>query len=269
MNTGLAGKSVIVTGGTSGIGRAAAAAFLAEGCKVAVCDFRQELIDQINCRKDRKDPAHVGFVADVTEPEQMKALLDRVESRFGGVDVMVNNAGVGNPYGFTFIPDAQWTKVMNVNLKAVISCCNLAIPYLERRGGCIVNTSSLGGRITSTVRSIYGVTKAGVTMYTKLLARELAPRGIRVNGVAPGMIRTDMVVQNNRGLKDIDVLGSSSVMQRLGEPSEIAAGMVFLASELARGVTGQVLEITGGKCIVQDPGWSWQQKEKKGETDGT
>lgn len=265
MKTGLAGKSVIVTGGTSGIGRAAADAFLAEGCRVAVCDFRQDLIDEINCRNNSN---HMGFVADVTKPEQIKALLDCVETRFGGVDVMVNNAGVGNPYGFTFMPDVQWTKVMDVNLKAVISCCNLAIPYLERRRGCILNTSSLGGRITSTVRSIYGVTKAGVTMYTKLLAKELAPRGIRVNGVAPGMIRTDMVVQNNKNLKDINVLGGSSVMQRLGDPSEIAAGMVFLASELAQGITGQVLEITGGKCIVQDPAWSWQQKIKKEETDG-
>lgn len=257
MNTGLAGKSVIVTGGTSGIGKAAAEAFLAEGCRVAVCDFREDLIEGIN-RRD--DPSLFGAVADVTAPEQVAALLNRVEARFGGVDVMVNNAGVGNPYGFTTMPDGQWDKVINVNLKAVLSCCALAIPHLERRGGCILNTSSLGGRITSTVRSIYGVTKAGVSMYTRLLARELAPRGIRVNAVAPGMIRTDMVSQNNRHLKDINVLGGSSVMQRLGEPAEIAAGMVFLASDLARDVTGQVLEITGGKCIVQDPAWSWQQK---------
>lgn len=256
MNTGLAGKSVVVTGGTSGIGKAAAEAFLAEGCRVTVCDFRQDMIDQVN---SRNDPNQFGFAADVTCSEQMCALLDRVQERFGGVDVMVNNAGVGNPCGFTTMPDEQWDKVVNVNLKAVISCCNLAIPYLTGRGGCILNTSSLGGRITSTVRSIYGVTKAGVSMYTRLLARELSGQGIRVNAVAPGMIRTDMVTQNNRHLKDINVLGGSSVMQRLGEPAEIAAGMVFLASDLARGVTGQVLEITGGKCIVQDPAWSWQQ----------
>ena len=101
--------------------------------------------------------------------------------------------------------------------------------------------------------------EAGVSMYTRPLARELSSQGIRVNAVAPGMIRTDMVAQNNRHLKDINVLGGSSVMLRLGEPAEIAAGMVFLASDLARGVTGQVLEITGGKCIVQDQAWSWQQ----------
>ena len=256
MNTGLAGKSVIVTGGTSRIGNAAAEAFLSEGCQVTVCDLRPELIDQIN---GKNDPAQFGFLANVTVPDQVHALLERVQARFGGVDVMVNNTGVGNSYGFTFMPDEQWDKVVNVNLKAVISCCNLAIPYLKQRGGCILNTSSLGGRITSTVRSIYGVTKAGVSMYTRLLARELSSQGIRVNAVAPGMIRTDMVAQNNRHLKDINVLGGSSVMQQLGEPAEIAAGMVFLASDLARGVTGQVLEITGGKCIVQDPAWSWQQ----------
>ena len=189
MNTGLAGKSVVVTGGTSGIGKAAAEAFLAEGCRVTVCDFRQDMIDQVN---SRNDPNQFGFAADVTCSEQMCALLDRVQERFGGVDVMVNNAGVGNPCGFTTMPDEQWDKVVNVNLKAVISCCNLAIPYLTGRGGCILNTSSLGGRITSTVRSIYGVTKAGVSMYTRLLARELSGRGIRVNAVAPGMIRTDI-----------------------------------------------------------------------------
>lgn len=117
MKTGLAGKSVIVTGGTSGIGRAAADAFLAEGCRVAVCDFRQDLIDEINCRNNSN---HMGFVADVTKPEQIKALLDCVETRFGGVDVMVNNAGVGNPYGFS-----HGTVQQNAGqISALIACCN-------------------------------------------------------------------------------------------------------------------------------------------------
>ena len=180
MNTGLAGKSVVVTGGTSGIGKAAAEAFLAEGCRVTVCDFRQDMIDQVN---SRNDPNQFGFAADVTCSEQMCALLDRVQERFGGVDVMVNNAGVGNPCGFTTMPDEQWDKVVNVNLKAVISCCNLAIPYLTGRGGCILNTSSLGGRITSTVRSIYGVTKAGVSMYTRLLTRMPRPDNSRASSL--------------------------------------------------------------------------------------
>lgn len=99
------------------------------------------MIDQVN---SRNDPNQFGFAADVTCSEQMCALLDRVQERFGGVDVMVNNAGVGNPCGFTTMPDEQWDKVVNVNLKAVISCCNLAIPYLTGRGGCILNTSFPG-----------------------------------------------------------------------------------------------------------------------------
>ncbi len=256
MDNKLTGKSVIITGGTSGIGKAAAEAFLAEDCKVTVCDFRADLIDEVNAQNN---PNLYGVVADMTAIQQVRALLAATEKRYGGIDIMVNNAGVGNPYGYLTMDDQQWHKVMDINLKAVIASCNEVIPYLKKRGGgVILNTSSLGGRITSTVRSIYGLTKASITAYTKVLAAELASENIRVCGVAPGMIKTDMVVVNNRHLQDINVLGRSSVMQRLGETSEIASGMVFLASDWAKHVNGEIIEITGGKCIVQDPDYSWK-----------
>lgn len=161
-----------------------------------------------------------------------------------------------------WLPDLQddlWAREIDVNLTAVSEACRLVLPYFRKTGsGCILSTSSLCGRIAATVRSIYAVTKAGVNAYTKALALELTPWHVRVNAVAPGMVGTDMVKANHPDPEDYRSLGGSAMLQRMGEPEEIAAAMVFLASDLSRGINGQVIEVTGGKCVVQDPAYSWQ-----------
>ena len=173
--------------------------------------------------------------------------------------MLINNAGMGCPDGFLTLQDDLWAREIDVNLTAVSEACRLVLPYFRKAGsGCILSTSSLCGRIAATVRSIYAVTKAGVNAYTKALALELAPWHVRVNAVAPGMVGTDMVKANHPDPEDYRSLGGSAMLQRMGEPEEIAAAMVFLASNLSRGINGQVIEVTGGKCVVQDPAYSWQ-----------
>ena len=258
MNINLKGKVAVITGGTSGIGAAATNLFLESGASVCVCDVRQDLIDQINERAISMHLPLSGIVADITNHSQMENLLNRTIEKFGKIDIFINNAGMGCPDGFLTINDNLWFREINVNLSAVIDACNLIIPYFERQGyGCILSTSSLCGRIAATVRSIYAITKCCVNVYTSSLAEELADKNIRVNAIAPGMVGTDMVKKNHPDPDDYRSLGKSSMLQRMGEPEEIAAAMVFLASDLASGITGEVLEVTGGKCVVQDPDYSW------------
>lgn len=260
MNRKLKDKVVIITGGTSGIGAAAADLFLAEEAKVVVCDFRQDLIDSVNERAAAENLRLLGVVADITNTDQMKHLFKVTKETFGKIDVLINNAGMGCPDGFLTIQDDFWFREINVNLTAIINACNLVIPYFEEQGsGCIISTSSLCGRIAATVRSIYAITKAGVNAYTKALAMELADKNIRVNAVAPGMVGTDMVKKNHPDPDDYRSLGKSAMLQRMGETEEIAAAMVFLASAQAAGINGEIIEVTGGKCVVQDPDYSWTQ----------
>ena len=260
MNTNLNGKVVVITGGTFGIGRAAAELFLKEGCKVVVCGSRPDPVAQLNREALQRRVPLLGVAVNVADSAALEQLFRTTEQAFGGIDILLNNAGIGCADGFMTLTDEYWRRSLQINLIAVTEGCRMVIPYLRKRGGgCIINTSSLGGRIGSTGRSIYSVTKAGVNAYTRALALELEDDNIRVNAVAPGMIGTDMVKKNHPDPDDYRSLGRSAVLQRMGEPEEIAATMVFLASDAARGMTGQILEVTGGKCVVQDPDYSWHQ----------
>lgn len=259
MDTGLRNKVVVITGGTRGIGYAAAELFLREGACVAVCGSNEKLVAQINARAEQEALPLLVVTADITSAPQLKHLFSEAERRFGRIDVLINNAGMGCPDGFLTLQDDLWAREIDVNLTAVSEACRLVLPYFRKTGsGCILSTSSLCGRIAATVRSIYAVTKAGVNAYTKALALELTPWHVRVNAVAPGMVGTDMVKANHPDPEDYRSLGGSAMLQRMGEPEEIAAAMVFLASDLSRGINGQVIEVTGGKCVVQDPAYSWQ-----------
>lgn len=258
MGTNLKDKVVIITGGTRGIGATAVELFLKEGAKIALCGSNQELIKKINKRAVDEQLPLLGVVADITNTAQMKYLFEHTINTFGQIDILINNAGMGCSDGFLTVEDDFWFREIDVNLNAVINACNMIIPYFEKgNGGCIICISSLCGRIASTARSIYAITKACVNTYAKTLAEELREKNIRVNAIAPGMVGTDMVKKNHPDPEDYRSLGKSAMLQRMGEPEEIAAVMVFLASDLAKGITGEILEVTGGKCVVQDPDYSW------------
>jgi len=258
MDTNINGKVVIITGGTSGIGEAAAELFLAAGASVSVCDFREDLICEVNDRAKKEGEKLLAVKADITDAQQIKHLFSETIDRFGRIDVLINNAGMGCPDGFLTMSDDLWNKEIELNLCAIVNACELILPYFKEQGsGCIVSTSSLCGRISATVRSVYAVTKACVNVYTKALASEAEEYGIRVNAVAPGMVGTEMVKKNHPDPDDYKSLGKSAMLQRMGETYEIAEGMLFLASDLASGLNGEIIEVTGGKCVVQDPEFSW------------
>lgn len=257
MDLNLKGKTVVITGGATGIGRAAAQEFLREGANVAVLGRRLEPLKEF-----AEEMAREGFdicyeSCDVTDPEGVEAYARRVRERFGSLDVWVNNAGIAINKPFLDFTGEDWERISAINLKAVIDCTQIAARLMkEEGGGVILNASSFCARIPHANGVLYAATKAAVSNLTRSTAAALAPYGIRVVGYIPGMIVTpiseEMVAQyQEKFTKDI-------ALGRLGRPEDLAKPLVFLASDAARYITGIDLEISGGKFTVQDCAMPWR-----------
>lgn len=243
-------RTVIVTGASRGIGQATAESFAAQGCNVVVTSRRQDTLDQVAAGIKAAYPqvdvlacaAHVGI------PEQAAACVDTALERFGRVDVLVNNAGT-NPY-FGPLVDldlARAEKTVQVNQYAVVLWTQLVWKaWMAERGGAIVNVASVGGLLTEPGIGYYNATKAAVIHLTRQLAQELAP-GVRVNAVAPGVVRTHLARALWENFED--QLKAGLPLRRIGEPSDIADVITFLAGPGARWMTGQTLVIDGGAQI--------------------
>jgi len=262
MDLGLKDKVVIITGGSSGIGAATALAFAAEGSKVAICARTASDVNAlIATGRDRGFDIY-GESVDVTNTDQLGTFVENVVKKYGSLNIMFNNAGAGNSVYLMDLTREQWDKCIAVNLTAVWEGCKFAVPHIKAAGGgSIVSTTSLAARIPSTRRAIYAIAKAGVSSMTAMLASELAKDNIRVNAVSPGVVMSVMVKRS----MDLDpnydhnYLTRSAMMQRLGEPEEVAGGVLFLCSDMASFITGEVLDISGGKFRVQDPWCSWER----------
>ncbi len=238
------GRVAVITGGTSGIGAAIARRLVSEGAKVVLAARRSEpgqaLVQELGSERA------VFFPCDVTEPAQVQALIAESTARFGGLDLLINNAGQAR-VGTTLDLDARtWHELMNVNLHAVFYACQAAIPQLQRRGGgSIVNVASISGLAADYGLPAYCAAKAAVINYTRALALDHAAAGIRANVVCPGLIDTPMT-----GF--VDRLGArpewtrSIPLRRAGTPDEIAAVVAFVASDEASFMTGSVLTADGG-----------------------
>jgi len=244
--TAVPGRVILVTGGSRGIGRAIALAFSSPGDAVAVNyrndhDAASETVAEIR----RHGAEAESFQADVADLEQVRSMTDAVVSRFGRIDVLVNNAG-GNRDGFLAMmsPD-DWNSVIDVNLKGVFHCCKAVTRLMmaERRG-TIVNVSSLSGITGLPGQTNYAAAKGGVNAFTRALAQELAPFGIRVNAVAPGLVETDLV--SSMSPERRENLLRNIPMRRMGTPGEVAAVVRFLASDDASYLTGEIIKVTGG-----------------------
>ncbi len=241
--------TVLITGAATGIGRAAALLFAADGYNVAVHYNKSEkealaLCEQIAAQGGRA----VTVRADVADAAQVNAMVRRVAEVFGRIDVLVNNAGVAQTKLFTDLTANDWDTMFDVNVKGVFNCCQTVLPgMISRKAGCIVNVSSIWGMVGASCEVPYSAAKAAVIGLTKALAKELGPSGIRVNCVAPGVIETRMI----DGLDDDTraALKEETPLCRLGTAEDVAQAIRFLASENSSFITGQVISPNGGFVI--------------------
>lgn len=240
------GKVVVVTGGSRGIGFAAVKGFLAAGAKVCFLSHYEETGAKAMEALKAINPDYEVFnrVIDLCDFKAAQDLFKEVEEKWGRIDVLINNAGTDSSTWITKLKQSEWDMVCDLNIKGPYNMSKYAIPYLKKTKGCIINTASVAGVYGSPTGLPYPVTKAGVIAMTKSLAYALADQGIRVNCVAPGVIATDLVANLPQFAKDS--IGDSIPMKRMGDPSEIANGMMFLASSAATYVTGTCLQIDGG-----------------------
>ena len=240
---GLKGKCVVITGGASGIGAATAARFVEEGAKVAILDRDADGCDRVG----RELPGIVGaFRADVTDLKQVQHAFGNIIVGLGGMDVVINNAGISIRHKFLDITPEDWSKVLAVNQSGVFYVAQTAARYMmEHTGGVILNMASTNGIVGHPYYADYNATKAGVIELTRSMALELAPM-VRVNAVAPGYVLTPM--QRAEYSDDmLEAVNQKIPLRRHAQPEEIAAMFAFLASDDAAYLTGQVYVIDGGE----------------------
>ena len=242
-------KTVLITGGARGIGKAMSKAFAKEGYNVLVNFNKSENeAKELYTILNEKNFSVKLFKADISNREDVEDMVDYCIKEFGGLDVLVNNAGVSQDKLFTDITDEDWDNMMNINLKGSFYCSQVALKYIiSEKKGNIINISSIWGISGASCEVHYSITKAGIIGMTKALAKEVGPSNIRVNSIAPGVINTDMLSGYNE--EDIDALVEETPLMRLGTPEDIANCAIFLASDKSNFITGQVISPNGGFVI--------------------
>jgi len=243
----LEGKVAIVTGGAQGIGFATVRKFVDEGAVVALCDVRQEGVDQA-VHALSADGAVSGYVVDVTRRDQVDAMVSSVKKKHGHIDVLVNNAGITLDARLQKMTDEQFDKVVAVNLKGTYNCARAVVDTMVEQGsGVILNASSVVGIYGNFGQTNYAATKFGVIGFVKTWARELGPKGVRCNAVAPGFVATTIL--GTIPLKVLEQMTERVPLRRLGTPEDIANVYAFLASDEASYINGAVIEVAGGLTV--------------------
>ena len=238
-------KVAIITGGTRGIGYAIAKKFLENKAKVIIFGSRKESVDKaITSLKELDSSYEVsGYYPNLIKESELKEIFDKINDKYGHIDILINNAGISSKTKIDDYTEEEFDKISNLNIKSVYTCSKVSIPYLKESHGVILNTSSMVSIYGQPSGVMYPASKFAVNGITKSLARELAPYGIRVNAVAPGITNTDMVKSLPKEL--IEPLIKTIPLGRIGEPEDIANAFLFLASDMASYISGVILSVDG------------------------
>lgn len=255
-------KTVCITGGTAGIGKATALAFAKKGYAVAVCGRNEQKLQAAAEEFEHIGTPFLPFCADVSLPAQLESFATAAMQAFGHIDVWINNAGGSIPRKFFYeYSETEFQSLIDANIKSVFFGSAVAARYMKGRGGVILQTSSFTSMIPSCGAALYGATKAAIDNLTKTMAAELAPDAIRVLSVQPAYVLTEMAATNIRNNKD--ALLAAIPLKRLATPEDMAGVFVFLASDVASYMTGISIPVTGGKMAVQNPGFAYEHQGER------
>ena len=242
----LNGKVAIVTGGTRGIGLEIVRTFLKNGASVALFGSKEESVTESisKLKEESKNYQVIGFYPNLASEDEVKEIFAKIASEFGHIDILVNNAGMSSSTKIEDYTIEEYDKIADLNMKGVFICSKEIVSYLKETKGNIINISSMVSIYGQPAGCVYPMSKFAVNGLTKSLSRELAPVGVRVNAVAPGITKTDMVAS----LPDemIKPLIATIPLGRIGEPKDIANACLFLASDMASYVTGEIMQVDGG-----------------------
>ncbi len=241
-------KTALVTGGAKGIGAAICRELANMGYNLAV-NYNSSYEEAQSLKSELSQLVDVDiYKADVSDSTQVADMLDNIKKDFGGVDVLVNNAGIAQQALFTDITDEMWQRMIGTNLTGTFNCCRSVLPYMiNQKNGVIINITSMWGQVGASMEVHYSAAKAGVIGLTKALAKEVGLSGIRVNAVSPGVVLTDMMAQFTDD--DKNTLKDETPLDRLAIPEDIAHTVAFLCSDKADFITGQVIPVNGGFVI--------------------
>ena len=245
MTKRLQDKVSIITGSANGIGFATAKKFLEEGAKVIVCDINQAVVDEAIGKLKSFGRVIDGFVMNVTDRDHVASVVEAVVNKYQQIDVLINNAGITKDARLVNMTEQQFDAVIDVNLKGVFNCTQAVVPQMLKQGsGAIVSASSVVGLYGNFGQTNYAATKFGVIGMTMTWARELGPKGIRVNAVCPGFVETSILSTIPEEV--LNGMRNHSWLKRLGQPEEIANIYAFLSSDEASYINGIALEASGG-----------------------
>lgn len=245
------GQVAIITGAASGIGKETSARFAREGAAVALVDRNEASLSQVKAEIEKEGGRALALPADVSDPAQVDGLVDEVVSSLGRIDVLVNNAGIARDAWFKDMTDAAWHEVLSVNLGGTFHCSRAVVPHMIEQGsGKIISISSIG-YLGNLGCANYNASKAAIVGLTRSMALELGKYGINVNAIAPGFIDTPMTRIYPERL--VEKYLASVPLKRPGTPADIARVVLFLASEDAAYITGQVIFVCGGMSVGRSP----------------
>ncbi|MBU4310756.1 3-oxoacyl-[acyl-carrier-protein] reductase [bacterium] len=245
----LKNKVALVTGGGRGIGRAISLALAKEGAKVCVNYFHsKDAAEEVVKRIKENGGEAISHKADVSKLEAVNRMVEEINKQFGRIDILVNNAGLNIDKYLMIMNEEEWDKVIDVNLKGTFNCSKaVSRVMIGQRSGNIINISSVSAISGTAGQTNYSAAKGGMISFTKSLARELAPFDIRVNALAPGLIETEMVKKMPKEM--LDRILEITPLKRVGKPEEVAKAVIFLVSEEAGYITGQVIRVDGGLAM--------------------